>query len=98
MAGRIVLLLGIVCSGVYYNIAMRNATPSVEELLPGSARAEARQRGILFGPSGALMMEWMDTFTLPSTQAVLIVIVAAVVSAVCFHAARIHDENDSDAG
>lgn len=92
------LLLGVVGAGLYYNIAMRNATPSEEELLPGSARAEARLRGILFGPSGALMMEWMDTFKLPGTQAVTIVLVAAAVSALCFHAARINDENDSDAG
>jgi hypothetical protein len=96
MIGRLVLALGIAGAGLYYGIAIRTATPTEADLLPGYAQAETRQIGILFGNSGVIMADWMDFLTRPSSQAVMIALASAAVSALCFHAARLHDAEDSD--
>ena len=85
--GIVVLVMGILGAGVFYVIETRYAKPTMNELMPGYARQEARQIGMLMGTFGVQMLEWRDALERPGTEAVLIAAASALVALACFRAA-----------
>jgi hypothetical protein len=62
----------------------------------GFHRAEERQMAILYGKQGQLMDDLENSLKQPGTQALLIVVAAAVAAAGCFYFARILEEEARD--
>ncbi len=87
--GTVILALGILSAGLTYWLETRNAGPSIEDLLPGYAEQNARQMAIMYGPTWATALGWMNDLGLPAGQATLIVVGSAIVAAFCFHVARL---------
>jgi hypothetical protein len=65
-------------------LGVANQAPTVQELLPGTAAAIERQRGILFGRGIADLMGWLDMLGQPAGQAALLV-VAGLIGAAAFY-------------
>jgi hypothetical protein len=93
--GIVVLIVGILGAGIFYVVETRSATPAMNELMPGYARQEARQVGMLMGTFGVLMLEWRDALERPGTEAVLIAAASALVALACFRAAGGLDSDNS---
>jgi uncharacterized protein YjeT (DUF2065 family) len=94
--GAIVLVLGMAGAGVFYWINAHPAGPSMDDLLPGYARAQARGVGAMMGHFGLIMTEWQDTLALPGTQALIIAAVSALFASYFFRAAWVLDDNERD--
>ncbi len=95
--GSAIFAIGVIVAVLTYWIETRNAGPSMDELFPGSAEANARQMGILYGQTWATVLGWMDDLGLPAGQASLIVLGSAIVSALYFHVARLPLETSAPA-
>jgi hypothetical protein len=67
-----------------YRIGVANHQPTLQELVPESAKAIERNRGILFGRTGITMLDWLDTLQEPAGMAFLLVI-AGVIAAAAFY-------------
>ena len=91
--GIIVLLLGLAGAGAVYWMETHASGPTEDELLPGNARAESRQMGVLYGKMGVLISQWSDDLKQPGTQAVIIAVASIMVAAGCFYFARLLDED-----
>jgi len=86
----VILVIGLAAAALTYWIESRNAEPSIEDLLPGTAAAHERQMGILYGPALGTLMDWTnDLIGTPGGHALLIAGTAAIVAGVCFHVARL---------
>ena len=94
--GTVVLVLGIAGACLFYAIEARPAGPTMDELLPGYARASAREIGIQMGTIGVLLMEWQDVLERPGTQAILIAGVSALFASYFFRAAWVLDDDERD--
>jgi hypothetical protein len=90
--GVTVLLLGLAGAGAVYWFGTHPSGPTEDELLPGNARAESRQMGLLYGNMGVLISEWSDDLKQPGTQAVIIAAGSILVAAGCFYFARLLDD------
>lgn len=75
----------------------RGAVP-VDELLAGYSQARERQMGIMMGGLGVTMTHWMESLEQPSTQATIVAVASALVSALCFRVASLIDANDRNSG
>jgi hypothetical protein len=93
-SGYAALLTGALGAGVIYWNHVHYATPTLEELLPASARAHRRQMGILYGTVGAIAVDLQEAMRRPDTQAFLVLAASAAVAAVCFLAARSSEEDE----
>ena len=96
--GWIVLAIGIAAAGLTYWIETRHAGPTIDELLPGSLKATRRQMGILYGTVGVMLVDWGEDLKDPGTHAFLIVVACVIAAAVCFHLARLAEDNDGHGG
>jgi hypothetical protein len=98
--GAAVLAVGLLGALLFYWIVSRTAGPTMEELMPGYAKMESRQMGILFGGTGVLLSEWLEDLKRPDTQAVIIALVAILIACGCFYVARLleADELPADEG
>lgn len=92
LAGRIILIGGIVAAIVFYWIQSRHATPELDELAAGFIKARDRQLGQLMGPLGVVMNQWMDVLQRPLSEAILIAAGAGVIAWICFRSAETADE------
>jgi len=97
MAGAIVLLLGLAGAGVVYWLGTRTANLGDDLSMAGYAKAETRQMGLLYGQQGLLIEELQNDLKQPGTQAVIIIIGAAIVAASIFYFARILELEAGDA-
>jgi hypothetical protein len=93
-AGVIVLLLGIFSAVVVYWLGTRSPDISGDLSMTGYDKPEQRQMGILYGKQGELIEDWSNDLKQPGTQSVIIVVVAALVSAGCFYFSRLLDYDD----
>jgi hypothetical protein len=75
----------------------RYAVPTLEELIPGSNAARARQVGIVIGAFGATLLEGWTYLERPGTEAILIVSTAALAALVCFRVATLLERYSDDA-
>lgn len=92
--GVLIALAGVLSAGFLYFLETHHAGPSLEELIPGTSRANSRLMGIYYGHAGKMMWEWREAIARPEVQALLILIVAAIAAAVCFRVAWL----DADRG
>jgi len=92
-AGVIVLLLGLAAASVVYWRGTHPSGPTEDDLLPGNARAETHQMGLLYGRMGILISQWSDDLKQPGTQAFIITAVSILIAAGCFYFARLLDDD-----
>ena len=90
--GSWILGAGLVAAALVYWLETRRDEPTMEELLPGSSKANSRLMGIYYGPAGKMMWEWREALARPEVQAILIIVTAAIAAAVCFRVAWLDDE------
>jgi hypothetical protein len=82
--GICVLAVGVAAARLTYRIEMRDAGPTVEQLMPGTTAALQRQRGILYGQTGATLLAWVDYLEQPEGHAALIVSGSVLTAVICF--------------
>jgi len=97
IGGFAVLLLGLAGAGVVYWLGTRTANLGDDLSMAGYAKAETRQMGLLYGQQGLLIEELQNDLKQPGTQAVIIIIGAAIVAASIFYFARILELEAGDA-
>ena len=89
IVGMLILVFAIVGAGVLYWIETRSATLTLEELSPGSTAARERQVGILIGSLGVYLLEGWAYLRRPGTEAIIIVVAAALAALACFYVAAL---------
>ena len=96
--GAAILLLGLVSAGLLYWIRTRPEDPALEQYRQDESRAVSRQMQMFYGTSGNVMQDFVTALKRPGTQAIIIVVVAALISGACFYLARpFPNDNDSNA-
>ena len=98
MAAVIVLLAGILGEGVVYWLGTRQADWPDDPSLVGYDKAQARQIGILYGRQGLTVENWANDLKKPGTQALIIVVTAALAAGGCLYLARLLDAEAQEAG
>jgi hypothetical protein len=93
--GVIVLALGIAGAGIVYWLGTRSPDLSDDLSMAGYNKPEERQMEILYGKSGELIEDWSNDLKQPGTQAVIIVVAAALFTGGCFYFARLSDDDDA---
>ena len=88
----VILLLGFVSAAVVYWLGTRGPDYSDDPSMLGFNRAQERQMGVLYGKQGQLVEDFTNTLKEPGTQAILIVIAAALIGAGCFFFARMVED------
>ncbi len=91
MAGVGILVLGIVVAGAVYWLGMRSPDVADDSSMLGYDRPAERQMETLYGKQGDLIEEWSNDLKQPGTQAVIIILSAALVAGCCFYFARLLD-------
>ena len=91
IAGRAVLVCGVVAALIFYWIQSRNAAPEIDELAAGYIKARDHQIGQLMGPLGVTLNQWMDVLQRPLSEAILIAAGCAVVAWMCVRLAEAED-------
>jgi hypothetical protein len=94
ITAAIVLLLGIFGADGVYWLGTRSAQVSDDPSMLGNEKAQSRQEEILYGKQAVLIDEWLADLKRPGTQAVIIVVTAALVAGGCFYFARLLDAAD----
>jgi flagellar basal body-associated protein FliL len=89
--GVIILLLGIAGAGIVYWIGTRSPDLSGDLSMVGYNKPAERQMEILYGKQGELIEDWSNDLKQPGTQAIIIVVAAALVAGGCFYFARLLD-------
>jgi hypothetical protein len=87
-AGVVVLVLGVAGAGLAYWLGTRTPDIRDDPSMIGFDKAEQRQMGQLYGGWGTMIEGFQDDLRDPSTQATIILVVAAVISAGCFYLAE----------
>ena len=86
--GACALAACVALAMLVYQIGVRNHEPTIQELLPASAKAIERQRGILFGRTGVTLFDWLDVLQEPAGHAFLVVLVGVIAMAACYQVAH----------
>jgi hypothetical protein len=97
IAGVSVLLLGFAGAGAVYWFGTKTPKLGDDLSMAAYAKAETRQMGQLFGQQGLLIEDLKNALQQPETQAVLIVIGAAIIAAGVFYFAHIFEQEAGDA-
>jgi hypothetical protein len=93
----VVLLLGIFGADAVYWLGTRSADVSDDPSLMGNEKAQSRQKEILYGKQALLIDNWTHDLKQPGTQALIIVVTAALVAGGCFYFARLLNDADEQA-
>ena len=96
IAGVLILVFAIVVAGIWYWMETRSATPTLEELMPGSNAARARQVGILIGTFGVSLLQGWEYLQRPGTEAIILVAVAVLGALGCFRVAALLERYSDD--
>ena len=96
--GIVILFLGIVSAGIVYWLGTRSPDVSDDLSMTGFNKPEERQMERLYGKQGELVEDWSDDLKQPGTQAVIIIVAAALVAGGCFYFARLLDYDAEHAG
>ena len=89
-------MAGLAGAGAVYWLGSRPPDYSADPSMVGFRRSEERQMGMLYGKQGQLIEDFNESLKQPGTQALLIVVAAAVAAAGCFYFARILEEEARD--
>ncbi len=90
--GATILVLGLGAAGTLYWLETHSTEPTMEQLLPGYSAANSRVMGEYYGHAGEMMWEWREDLAQPGTQAGIVLVVAAIISAGCFRVAWLDAE------
>jgi|SRR6187455_495846 len=82
-AAACILTAGIALGMLTYAVERRHATPTLEELMPGTGRAIRRQRALLYGEKIADALAWLDYFERPEGKRALIIGIAVFGAGIC---------------
>lgn len=88
------LLLGIAGEAMVYCLEKPSASLSNDPSMLGYDKKQARQLATLYGNQAVLVQKWADELKQPGTQALIIVVAAALVAGGCFYIARLLDQGD----
>ena len=91
ITGVVVSLLGISVAGLVYWLGTRSPDLADDLSMAGYHKPAERQMGILYGKQGELIEDLTNKLKQPGTQAILIVVTAALVAGCCFYFARLLD-------
>jgi hypothetical protein len=91
--GALVLVFGLGTAGLVYAWETRDATPSMEDLMPGYSQANARQMGLYYGHAGEIMWGWQEDLARPGVQAGIIIAIASLVALGFLRAAWLEAED-----
>jgi hypothetical protein len=94
LIGIVVLALGIGGAGLVYWLGTRSPDVSDDVSMLGYNKAQTRQMEQLYGKSGLLIEEWTNDLKQPGTQAILIMVVSALVATGCFYFARLLESDN----
>jgi hypothetical protein len=97
MACLVLLLTGIAGAGVVYWLGTRTDSPADDYSIAGYSKVETRQMGMLYGQQGVLIEDLKNDLRQPGTQAVLILLGAAILAGAGFYFARILELEAGDA-
>jgi len=92
VTGGLILVAGIAGAALFYWIRLRSAQPEMDEFAAGYLRAQEHQTRLMMGPMGVTLSQWVDAVARPGVQALLIVAFAAFVAYMCFHHARLQED------
>lgn len=98
IAAMVIFLGGALSAGILY--WMRPGAPDFSDnpAMLGFNRAEQHQMGVLYGKQGQLIEDLTDSLKQPGTQAILMIVVAAIVAGGCvFFARLLEDEATTEA-
>ena len=88
IAAGIILLIGLISACLVYWLEPRAPDYSDDPSMLGFNRAADRQMAELYGKQGQFIEDLTDSLKQPGTQAVLIVVAAAVIAVGCLYFAR----------
>jgi len=94
--GVVVLLAGITGAGIVYWLGTRSPDLSGDISLIGYDKPQELQMEKLYGKSGEMIEDWSNDLKQPGTQAIIIVVAAALIAGGCFYFARLHDYDDEN--
>ena len=97
IAARIILLIGLISAALVYWLGPREPDYSDDPSMIGFNRAADHQMAYLYGKQGQLIQDLTDSLKQPGTQAVLIVVAAAVIAVGCFYFARMLEHEAAEA-
>jgi hypothetical protein len=92
--GAIVLVAGIISAGIIYWLGTRALDLSGDISMIVYNKPQERQMTMLYGKSGEIIEGWSNDLKQPGTQAIIIIVAAALIAGGCFYFARLHDYND----
>jgi hypothetical protein len=95
LAGKIVLVAGLLYAPVHYVVKTRQAEERLGDLLPSYDKTMNREMRVQMGTLGIVLMQWSDALAQPGTQAVLIAVGAALSAKACSYVAERVDEQAS---
>lgn len=87
--GDALLAISVGLAIVVYRLGEASRQPTVQDLLPATASALERQRGILFGRTGVAMFRWFEALQEPLGQAGIVVAIGVVATLTCYHFAHV---------
>jgi len=91
--GLIILLGSLLAAGGLYVSETRSAGTPKGQLLEGYERQRNHDMGVLYGRGGRDLMNALDSIDSPAGHAVLTIGVGAIATLVCFHRARIVEDD-----
>jgi hypothetical protein len=91
IAAGVVLVLGIFGADLVYWLGTRSVVVSNDPSLLVNEKEQARQEEILIGKQAGLIREWTADLKRPGTQAVIIVVLAALVAGGCIYFGSLAD-------
>jgi hypothetical protein len=91
ITGVIILLMGIAGAGIVYWLGTRSPDFSDDLSMVGYNKPQELQMKKLYGKSGELIEDWSDDLKQPGTQAIILVVTAALIAGGCFYFARLLD-------
>jgi hypothetical protein len=93
-----VLVLGIFGADGVYWLGTRSPQTSDDPALLGNEKAQVRKEQILYGNQSILIDRWIEDLKRPGTQAVIVMVTAALVAGGCFYFAHLlhHAEEARD--
>jgi uncharacterized protein HemX len=86
--GVIVLALGLGSAGFVYWRGNRAEDSRLEQYREAQTRAESRQMQMLYGTSGGVMEDFLNSLKRPGNQALGIAVIAGLIAAGCFYLGR----------
>ena len=86
--GVIVLLIGFSSACLVYWAGNRSEDARLEQYREAQTRAESRQMQMLYGTSGGVMEDFLNSLKRPANQALVIGVITCLIAAGCFYLGR----------